>query len=518
MHRSFASLWFSSTLLAVIGLGCASTRGTSIPSEGGASWRQLKSPHFTLTTNLDRDDARAGIRALETVRSALIAAMSLRGQISEQTVEVVVLRDSLEFENLFSRYVDGFALTSDVQRFIYMHGRPGSWERRRHLGDESARSILKHELAHQIIAYVFLRQPRWLSEGLAQYYETVAISPDDASATVGLANLESLQMYNSFHVSMEELLEWGFQPHPGDEARVWGLYGASWLLVNYLFNVMPEPFADYQRRLSNGETPASAWKAAFGQLDVSTLSQSLEKYRKHGSYSVANVAVPSPPTEVEERALNNADARAMRARLYLASRQHLPKEERAKRVDAAKAELTKALQEDANNSIALLTLASGPWERPERFAAARRLTEAHPENGQGWLILSSVLTEEGRPNSEREAALLKATQLIPNNGLAWNNLANVFLVKRDLKSAEEAVARAMQLAPWQSAFVDTLAEVQFAKGDCRRAISWQTIAIERLGDGYSPAAVAEYNGRLQKYQDSCAEKSLAPTKPTAATQ
>src|SRR6185295_8202327 len=46
-------------------------------------------------------------------------------------------------------------------------------------------NVLAHELTHVISFGVLDRQPRWLAEGMAQFFETVRYSRDGAMAEIG---------------------------------------------------------------------------------------------------------------------------------------------------------------------------------------------------------------------------------------------------------------------------------------------------------------------------------------------
>jgi predicted Zn-dependent protease len=88
---------------------------------------------------------------------------------------------------------------------------------------------------------------------------------------------------------------------------------------------------------------------------------------------------------------------------------------------------------------------------------------------------------------------------LPNNSLAW------FLVRNGrAKEALPYANRAVDLAPWQAAYVDTLAEVALQLGQCPQALALQTRATRMaIAAGSSKE---KYEPRLQMIQERCAKK------------
>jgi tetratricopeptide (TPR) repeat protein len=64
---------------------------------------------------------------------------------------------------------------------------------------------------------------------------------------------------------------------------------------------------------------------------------------------------------------------------------------------------------------------------------------------------------------------------LPCNELAWL----VCNTQGDLDEALRASQKSLELSPNNSAFLDTLAHVYFAKGDLQSAVKYQTMAVER---------------------------------------
>src|SRR6185436_221833 len=126
---------------------------------------------------------------------------------------------------------------------FYLYGLPSQWDSRTTLLAEST-SVVRHEMTHQLAAAVFSHEPRWFAEGLAQFLETVHESDDHKSVVVGAVNVEALRLYATFRtISTKRVLAWTEQISTLSDAENAGLYAMSWMLVHFLYNTRPEPFA-----------------------------------------------------------------------------------------------------------------------------------------------------------------------------------------------------------------------------------------------------------------------------------
>jgi Protein of unknown function (DUF1570) len=205
-----------------------------------------------------------------------------------------VLANGLDFERLFGRKANGFFVPRGRPTF-FLYGPPSRWDHRTSLAVEST-STVRHEMAHQLAAAVYKRQPRWFSEGLAQFLETVHGSDDHKAVIVGAANVVAWSRYSKFRTtSVKRTLEWTEPVSSLSDAETHGLYGMSWLLVHFLYNTHPEPFARYQIELAKGTKPRRAWEVAFANLDLSSLDAEVRNYSQRGNYVEFSMPMHSTP-------------------------------------------------------------------------------------------------------------------------------------------------------------------------------------------------------------------------------
>ncbi len=480
-------------------------------AEPQTGWTEVRTPHVTLKTDLQLDEAGRAALAIERTRSGLLAAVWPGMKLLQvEHIEMVVFRDHPEFQRYFGDRLAGLFVHGAYPPLGFLSGTADSWEHRETLALPETTSILKHELTHHLAAYFYRRQPRWFSEGMAEFFETMRFSEDGKTATLGDANLQAWQSYNRARsVTVADAMAWSGKLDEKDQATTGGLYGVSWLMVDWLYNTRPQDFDRYQTLLVKGIDPDKAWKAVFPDLKPADLDTQLQQYIQVGSFRNISVAVPPVDPTVREQPMTLAEVHATRATALAAGSM-----DGAGPPVEAKAEIDAALAEDPAN-VRALQLKLGTVSAAERPALGRRATAAHPEDGVAWLLLAASLPDTAETFDERAQAYRKATELVPDNPTAFNNLAWMQLQKGRAMDALPLALTAVRMAPWDSAFLDTLAEALVAAGRCTEAMGIQTRAVEMLPERSTAAVRALYAGRLASFQTKCSEASTVTPTPAA---
>lgn len=494
------------TLLATLVLaGCAGhlrDEAAAPAGGGGGGWYRLRTDHFDLTTDLPGPIALSTATVLERTRAALLQAAWSRLGNARQTerVRVIVLANEWEFRRYFGRTVDG-VYTRVGAATIVLGGTPSHWE---HHIDQSAvfaTSKLRHELVHHLAAGIYGRQPRWFSEGLAQFLETITVDDDGSRAVVGHPNLVALRDYYGVRsVGVKDALAWAQPDAAEDEGKVDGLYGLSWLMVHWMFNSQPEAFAAYQLALFRGDE--SAWEHSFGTQSLDGIDRALHAYVQHGEYLVHTFSLPPLVAQATPVPLDAADVHALRGQLALVgasidkARRDLPEE--------AEHELGTALALEPGHVLAL-KLTRRSIARNELLARLRKQTLARPDDGEAWLLMSRLL-----PSTEREAALRKALALLPGDSSAYNNLAWYLVGEGRSAEALPLATKAALLAPWDAGVLDTYAACLFALNRCADAARIEARAVDHLPEKMTPEGRRDYTSKLALYRDSCTAAVGAP--------
>jgi tetratricopeptide (TPR) repeat protein len=496
--------------------GCAGG-AHSAPAAAPVGWRRIQTEHIDLITDLSDARALDAALRLERTRAALLAAAWSKLPSTRQTarLRVLSLADGLEFERYFGRNVDGLhtSLGGDT---ILLWGTARNWERRRRLTDVSTTSTLRHEMVHHLAAGIYLRQPRWFSEGLAQFLETVTISEDGAKATLGLPNLDASSGYRSTRsLDVKDALAWRQTLIGDNERQTRGLYGLSWMMVTWMFNTQREAFGAFEEALARGEDPERAWAATFGKIPPEELDKTLYQYALHGNVTVFKLDLAPVDAHASSVPLDAADVHAVRAQLALvaagmkAGRDHAFDEE-------AEREIAEALAIEPGHvaSLRLSHATQHPLSAAETLARLREQTRRRPDDGEAWLFLGARLRGPTEA-ADREAALRKAVALLPDNATAYNDLAWHLVRTGRAEEALPLATKASLRAPWNSAVLDTYAACLFAVGRCPDALRLETRAVDNLSETIRDRPASRpFTEALLRYQTACGAEA-APAPPAA---
>ena len=163
------------------------------------------------------------------------------------------------------------------------------------------------------------------------------------------------------------------------------------------------------------------------------------------------------------------------------------------RVDAASADLDRALAIDPNNgdALALLSIvAIVQNDKDKALALARKAVDAAPKSATAWIALSYAKQARFDLEGAREN-LYEATRVDPGNALAWARLSEIQASFGELDKALDAAKKAESLAPNLALTQNVLGfayltqvDIDEAKAAFEKAISLdQAAPMPRLGLG-----------------------------------
>ncbi len=476
MRPALAAMAFA---IAISGCAHLSTSFTC-PTNGGVAWREVRSEHFVLRTDLYSGAAQDLARELERVHEAVRAGLFRTPPPIAGVIHVVALRTREEFD-LFAPA--GAAAFYEPSRYgeptIVMRG----------VLAEAERVTLAHEITHHLLAGLYARQPVWFSEGLATMMETVGTSGPGNTPTVGGVPRHRLQLIYPYHGGIGEVLTVKRQLTSRQ-------YALAWALVHFLVNTQAPAFAELQRRLARGQDPAVAWRELFPQWDPASpggadrLDDELGHYVARGSFAYRDVHLSSG-APVTERPLTAADAHDVRLSLPWRNRgRPLPEGARG-------AEIAEALAEDPGSVAA--TNGAIARQLGSATALARRAAEHHPDDPRAWLLVAA----HPSPPDDRESALRRALALDPENAFALNNLAWTLLEAGRSGEALPLARKAAKLAPWSPATLDTLAAVLEDLGQCSEALTTGHRAVDILPERLAEERRAPFYERVLRLEGNC---------------
>lgn len=439
------------SLLAAASLAaCATTRvKLQCPLQGGPAWREVKSEHIVLQTDLEERAALNLAAQLDRTHRFVHQALAalLPGPVPPPPRLRVV------------------ALASDEQFRRFLGPRPGAVYVASLGGDPPFMvlqaghlnvGVLLHEMTHHGLHNTVGVMPWWLDEGLATYVGTTGMPLGERANPAKLRTLLHQRVGSR-------------------EADTGADYVQAAMLIRFLLEKHGQELHTYVDLLVRREAPSAAWKSAFPELD-SNQDQDVADIAAGIDANTAQYwpafAFQGGDVPVTERLLGSAEVHAIWLTVPRVELQTVFEEDSAPFL----AEIEEGLREDADN-VAIAEVAVRV--RPNRATPlGRKVIAAHPGSAGAWLLYAGSLPEQAR--GDREAALRKALDAEPGNARALDALATVLVEAGRAPEAVPLARRAVYYAPYVLKFEDTLASALDAAGDCGAALRAERHVVELL--------------------------------------
>jgi len=442
-------------------------------------WHELRTEHFVVRTDLALDDARRVAVDLEEVRAGLLAASWHRSNLPTSRTQVIMLGDGRELHDYAMKGIEGFVAADAFGEPIMVVS-----------GDEDPKEqrFLKHELSHVISNQFLVRNPRWVSEGLACYLETLRFDRRRGRFVVGEWSSDRVwSLRNEAMPSYWDILRTGREAEHMSAHEGWIFETGSWALVRWLVDDRLKGFEDF---LARGEDKYYAFSAAFPDLTESKIRAGVNAYLKLGKAEILTVEVPRWSGAVAERALPPAEVYALLADLQRLS----PGFPRTPERDMRKASLLGlALQSDPGNPLAL---------QLSDTTDATAATKAHPDDWRAWLVFADK-------NQGGLAALQTAARLAPDVPGVLIRLAGAESEHGTHELALEHALRAVEIAPGRPDLLGVLAVVQANAGHCAAGLDTAQRAVDFLPDDAPLAAAASLKNIRREIEGHCQKVEAA---------
>jgi tetratricopeptide (TPR) repeat protein len=493
--------------------GCA-TRAVVRGDLGERRWHAVSSPFVTLYTDLDAEAAADLGRELEVrrrVMSELYGMLLVPDRAVPASRLVVVHLDvCADLHGLWGPRTAGqSSISADFlrQRIALTCEDISGW----------TREIVTHELAHLLSYQAFRALPAWLEEGLATYFQTLAIYPDRI-VLGGYPSREHRALQSGWLVRGR--VEWR-PPPPVRELRAMpdaafrrlrDGYLVAWRVVHFLATASDADnrrFRRFLRAVGDGAAAEAAWADAFADRPDAALDRDLRGYLRDGRFSTWTVSRRAgPPPEVRVRTLRPGEVHDVWMQTILT-------------FGEAGHNLAYAEQQ-----LALSVAATPEWtgadywraviavhrRRPvaEIEAALRRHVARAPGELRGAtaLLVAALdgfdddgLGPEPPPGLDDLADEVAALRGRAGGAVALDTLAWYFALQRRPEEGEGLARRALAVEPGCAVCENTLALLLYQRGRPAEAIAHQERALRLIGDDPEPRG---WRLRLEAYRAAAA--------------
>jgi len=365
--------WVACWMLGAM-TGCTPTV-TALPSQGGPAWSEITSAHFTLWTDATPKRGRELVREFERRRQVVARAMNHAP--ARERAFVIALRTEWEAAAFLPEDIAGIALPSNpsLRPAIVISAH-----------DNGRDHIVSHELTHVISHSIVRHQPAWLAEGIATYFEMADLESDARSVKVGVPREDRLRVVQQRQLlSLRELF--ACKDRRCQDERY---YATAWGLFSFLVNNHFDAFAQYLRRLDDGDDDAQAWSEVFAD-PLDAFDVALARSLANEELRWPRIAIDVTPSDSTERPLGDGDVLAARGLMALTI-----KHDEA----AALTQVTAAVAADRTSVLARLLART--LDQPLSVEDARAVATDHPEDWRAWWLVGNATADDDEVDQARD--------------------------------------------------------------------------------------------------------------------
>jgi tetratricopeptide (TPR) repeat protein len=414
-----------------------------------SGWKRSRSAHFSVVGDVSDRALRSTRASIEQFQRVLQLAFPKLRIDAPVPVTVVIFSNQVTFRPFKPRDARG-----RIQDTVagYFSSRPDAIYMVMAGGVDSPEMtpIIYHEYTHFLINRSMGRVPRWVNEGLAEFYSTFHAHADGYTL-VGLPSRDNVRVLSEPRMPLERLIT-GEIRGAGEVPR---FYAQSWLLVHYLsLGDRKGQLGPYLQALDSGQTPAEAFKSTF-KVSFDAMQQELNHYLRRLTLPAVRIEMPAREATGTIERLTEADAQYLQGDLLLRLRASREADERLRR----------ALSLDADHLPAKVARARMSFddERPnEGIDQLQAITKAVPGDFAAHYWLGNMLRRENR-HTEAIVPVGRATDLNARSPHAWLELSITAGALGRNSQAEAAFTRLRQLDSDPSWF-STRAHAAFGVG------------------------------------------------------
>jgi len=435
-------------------------------------WTEIQSPNFHAISNAGRAASQDFVRQLEQFQTVVSELFQLE-RVTSIPLLVVIFRDDRSFTP-YKFLTEG--KPAEVGGF-YQRGRDldviaVNVDRRA----TSPASIIYHEYVHRLTSYSAQPWPRWLSEGMAEFYSSFELEKDEVALGVPLDHHVEL-LRQSEMLSVDRLIQVEHDSPEYLHSDKKGIfYAQSWALVHFLMMAEKGRFRSelikFTELIGLAYDRQDAFYRSF-DLDPAELQDRLQAYVAQNSYFVSKYQLSRAGTErkIETRRLGQNDSTA-----YLGDLLRLVKREEDARRYYERAVTLGDSSGRAHQGLGILA-----WRNQDFPTAEKELLEALEQSPTDALTayyltdikirrLEEQSSSDGEETTELFADLDRMIGIQPKfarNRLLFGQLA--LLSGERVAEAVEHLQEALRMEPHEAQFRVALVQLLMAVPDYEQA-------------------------------------------------
>lgn len=476
----------------------------AVPASAADNWVEVRSPHFTVSSNAGEKEARRIANQFEEIRSVFQTAFtSIRVDFGKPLIIIAVKNeDSLKI------LLPDYYLTKDRMRpagmYLPRFDRNFALVRTDVSGSgENPYHSLYHEYTHGVMALNFPVMPTWLNEGLAEFYGNTTVD----SGEIGIGRISKMQLtvlQRSPFIPIQTLMNVDSRsPLYNERDRVGMFYAESWALVHYL---MLDPDArknqilvHFLKVLADTNDSEEAARQTFG--DLKKFGDRLEGYTRQSAFYYERM---KPQTHFSDkdyaaRPVSPAEVLALEADFL----------EHAGHGKDAKTMLKEAIEQQPTLGFAYSTLGMYDFQQHDNEAAQKEFEQAlqlDPGDFRSYYYLADILLRTKGYGEESTPQIIKhlenLVKINPDFAPAHAFLSVAYRQQKEAR--EKALAAAIQAAkldPISLAYVADVGDALLALDRDKDARFVGEKLTKRARTPFEKGIAENFNRRLARHEE-----------------
>jgi tetratricopeptide (TPR) repeat protein len=287
-------------------------------------WKRIRTAHFEAVSNAPVKKVREILGRLEVFHRNLVTKFLALKTASPVPTIVVVFKDTGAYSRFKPRGADGrkemagayFLSSADMNHIVLPIELEGV----------KALQVIFHEYYHFAIQRNVPDIPRWMNEGLAEFFSTCEIDPVSGQVLIGRPiNYHIYQLRQEELLPLDQMLTHSGAMkllHSKDRRRISLFYAQSWALVHYLMisqDMKRQPqLNEYLDAIKKGMPTEQAFQTAF-RMTFADMQRELRAYIASSKYYMMRLSQQPEdlPAESSVEALTEIEAEYLQGDLLM---------------------------------------------------------------------------------------------------------------------------------------------------------------------------------------------------------